>query len=135
MQPLELYEILEREAIEGLREYLTGLIQNRITYRDLMVNELQYISQNDRLIRALIRTNSVSFKQVNLELLRGTGIMKKQAEVPIDEADHEYAEEFYLSGTMNVLSMWLENGQKESIEHMADLIVSLTVGMQAPPSA
>ncbi len=119
--PLALYEAMEKDAVEGFRSTTDLLKAKKLSYREFLQQIVAYIGDNSETFLALIRTNRDSVKQVNLAFLEAQNPQQLSGGKPIDP----YILEFYLGGTLALISKWLEEGRKEPAERIADLMYNL----------
>jgi len=120
--PIELFEEIEREALEGIASQLKELKKNNPDYKGFLVGILGYISEHKETFLAIMKSESKIFEEANLSLIGGTKFDFSH----IPSEDMPYAEIFYINGMLSIVEKWLEDGTKISPKHMAELIFLIT---------
>lgn len=121
--PRELYELLELEVILGLNRFLRKQEFDRQSYKEMLVQLIQFISENGSIVLAMLKSESGQFKDA-LEKLLGNN--RKVWAQKLDERDIVYAEEFYISGIQSIIEKWLSEGKRKTDEEIAEIILRLT---------
>ena len=118
----ELYDIIEKEFVERLNQYLTTFDQSKMTYKKMLVEIISFIYREDQPCLALIKTNSQSFIEANISFLNSY----EQTLFSGDELKRSYLKQYYIGGVFNVVSKWLMTNKQQSIEYIAELLYELT---------
>ncbi len=119
--PLELYALIEKEAIDGFKSTTDLLKANKVSYKEFLKQIVEYIGDNSKTFLALIHTNQEGVKHMNLSFLENENIHQLFGGKNINP----YVMEFYLGGTLALITKWLESGKKESPEEIAELMFNL----------
>ncbi|MCM1277214.1 MAG: TetR family transcriptional regulator C-terminal domain-containing protein [Lachnospiraceae bacterium] len=122
--PFELYEVLEKGALEGLDVYFSKLKANDLSYRDFLKHMISYIETHEKVFLALIKTNSSSLKAASIAQIEKLGMF----DFPQLKDYKDYAMEYFISGALSTITKWLSDGKKQPAEKLAELLYGLTVG-------
>ncbi|MCM1167884.1 MAG: hypothetical protein NC299_15525 [Lachnospiraceae bacterium] len=64
--PIELYEVLEKNALEGLNVYFSKLKAHDLSYREFLKHMISYIETHEKTFLALINTDISSLKAASI---------------------------------------------------------------------
>jgi AcrR family transcriptional regulator len=121
----DLLEKVEQEVMENLNKYLSSQDLNK----DLPISEqvltkvLAYVKENMELFKALLSENcDVAFQK---DLMKLAQVLSSQHNQSLDANIQEYAETFFLSGSISMLQRWLHAGANESPAQMAEFVIQI----------
>lgn len=124
----QLLEQMEHDAMSNLQDCITSHteIYKEANLEQIMVQILEYVSENTRLFRVLLGKNTGwDFNGVMINLLNTelTGIISP--ELGRNKVMFDYVIEFSVSGATSVIQHWLKKGAKESPKQMANIITHM----------
>lgn len=111
---------IENEMIEDLTQYLRmDNIEENADGLKMTEKLLEYIATRQTECEALLNENKISTFQKKVEQLAHQSMMKNQL---IKNNFNEYVRAFIISGSIQMIRLWLDNGLVESPKEMASLI-------------
>lgn len=122
--PVDLYRRMESEWVDGLEKAMNAYEARIITYPDFLHAMLSYMAREEQTFLALAKTNSGSLRQCLLRQQEAHDVLPGH----IRPWERTYAQNYFISGNLTVITQWLQGGMKEPIEEMASLIYYLTGG-------
>lgn len=121
--PLALYRQMEAEMLAQMDTAVAQYQNQAMPYDQLLVQLLQCFSANSELFLALMSSGSQSFYEKNISL------MERYDQKLINIAPQEnrsLATAYYVGGLLSVISTWIRQGKRQSVDEMAALIFRLT---------
>ncbi|MDO4460062.1 MAG: TetR-like C-terminal domain-containing protein [Clostridia bacterium] len=130
-EPNNLLMELEDECIGVMTESLTNigaLVDDEINAKDLLLNFLRAVRRNDELLYALLVKNSDphfrrKFMAVALELIERLFNLKTREEYKA------MSELFIVSGSVEILTKWIESRYEISEHSMCDMLYLFCEGL------
>lgn len=111
---------IENEMIEDLTQYLRmDNIEENADGLKMTEKLLEYIATRQTECEALLNENKISTFQKKVEQLAHQSMMKNQL---IKNNFNEYVRAFIISGSIQMIRLWLDNGLVESPKEIASLI-------------
>ena len=111
---------IENEMIEDLTQYLSmDNIEESLEGLNMTEKLLEYIATRQTECEALLNENKISTFQKKVEQLAHQFMMKNQF---IQSNFNEYVRVFIISGSIQMIRLWMNNGLVESPKEMANLI-------------
>jgi len=111
---------IENEMIEDLTQYLRmDNIEENADGLKMTEKLLEYIATRQTECEALLNENKISTFQKKVEQLAHQSMMKNQL---IKNNFNEYVRAFIISGSIQMIRLWMNNGLVESPKEMASLI-------------
>ena len=87
---------------------------------------LEYAAQNTELFRILLSERSdSSFRKEITKLVKELALVETQIGRESDAHIIEYIQLFSIAGSLSILDKWLEDGMVETIDELADLLLTL----------
>ena len=120
--PTALYRVLEQKMTDRMNRSFEGLKNKTLTYHEFLPYFLGCCYENRELFLALHKTDSASFKQAVLEILRRYDFLADT----VTEEEKSYIFTYYINGVFSVISRWLCDDQSKSIDEMVELTYYLT---------
>lgn len=123
----DLREQIEDELIEDLNMYLSAYNYEKEAEAILMTEKLMeyFVSKREECLTLLNENSDSSFEKKAGAVARQY-IMKSWMDVvPVDAAISEYVSTFIISGSIQVMKVWLQNDMDKSPQEMAQIIFNL----------
>lgn len=127
---LDLYDLLtqiEDELIEDMNMYLSSYNFTKEKEALQMTEKLlEYLAARQDECNTLLNENSDSSFQKKVEIVAHRFIMKNW--MAVNHLDHnlsDYLSAFIISGSIQMMKMWMENGMDKSPKEMAEIINQL----------
>ena len=124
--PLMLYNDIQRDFLNGLDYYFEKFENGEVNYNGFLRNMFQYFSEKRDIYLSLFKADDIKFRAAYME--KSTSYQLASSD--INSGMERYVREFYVSGTVRIITLWLESGQKESIEDMAALVCGMSAAMK-----
>jgi AcrR family transcriptional regulator len=122
----DLLNQIERETIEDIHKFIAKEKSRQVTLRAMLCFILEYAAQNTELFRILLSVRSdSSFRREITKLVKEQALVETQIGRESDAHVIEYIQLFSITGSLSVLDKWLEDGMVESIDELADLLLTL----------
>lgn len=122
----DLLNQIERETIEDIHRFIAREKSRQVTLRAMLRFILEYAAQNAELFRILLSVRSdSSFRKEITKLVKEQALVETQIGRESDAHIIEYIQLFSITGSLSVLDKWLEDGLVESIDELADLLLTL----------
>ena len=123
----DLLKQIEEELIEDLKMYLSTYNFEKEEEALQMTEKLiEYFASNQDKCQTLLSENSDSSFEKKVRLVARRFIMNKWVEVSQHDQDiSEYVSTFIVSGSIQVLKVWLNKGMDKTPKEMAEIIISL----------
>ena len=125
-------EDLVETTFSKILDNVSSILQEDMTYQEsVMIKTMSYLKDNQKLCLALInhipKVNGLIREFVTATILNSdfdnvTQIMEDTYHVPA-----KYAIEIYVSIVTTILTLWLEEGCKESPEEISDIILKAVI--------
>jgi len=123
----DLLEQIEEELIEDMSMYLSSYDFDKEDDALEMTEKLiEYFASKQEECQTLLNENSDSSFEKKVRLVARRFIMKNWMEVNhLDENISEYLSAFIVSGSIQVMKVWLNNGLDKSPKEMAEIITNI----------
>ncbi|MBT2214525.1 TetR/AcrR family transcriptional regulator C-terminal domain-containing protein [Virgibacillus dakarensis] len=123
----DLLEQIEEELIEDMSMYLSTYNFEKDDEALQMTEKLiEYFASKQDECQTLLNENSDSSFQKKVMVVAHRFIMKNSMEVKhLDKDISEYLSSFIISGSIQVLKVWLNNGMDKPPKEMAELIINV----------
>jgi AcrR family transcriptional regulator len=122
----DLLNQIERETIEDIHKFIAKEKSRQVTLRTMLCLALEYAAQNTALFRILLSERSdSSFREEIIKLVEELALVETQIGRELNAHIIEYIQLFSITGSLSVLDKWLEDGMVESIDELADLLLTL----------
>ncbi len=121
----DLLSKVEQEVLENLNKYLSSQDLNKELPISVQVltKVLDYVKENMELFKALLSENcDVAFQK---DLMKLAQVLSSQHNQSLDAKIQEYAETFFLSGSISMLQRWLHADANESPAQMAEFVIQI----------
>jgi AcrR family transcriptional regulator len=126
----DLLNQIERETIEDIHEFIFKEKSQQVTLRTMLCLILEYAAQNTELFRILLNERSdSSFRKEIIKLVKELALVETQIGHKANTHIIEYIQLFSITGSLSVLDKWLEDGMVEPIDELADLLLTLNLGI------
>lgn len=122
----DLMSHIEREAIEDIHKVISGEKSRQVTFRTMLCLILEYAAQNTELFRILLNERSdSSFRKEIIKLVKELALIEARIGHKSNGHIIEYIQLFSITGSLSILDKWLEDGMVESIDELADFLLTL----------
>ena len=122
----DLLNQIERETIEDIHKFIAKEKSQQVTLRTMLCLILEYAAQNTELFRILLSERSdSSFRKEITKLVKELALVETQIGRESDAHIIEYIQLFSIAGSLSILDKWLEDGMVETIDELADLLLTL----------
>ena len=122
----DLLSHIERETIEDIHTFIFKEKSRQVTLRTMLCLILEYAAQNTELFRILLNERSdSSFRKEIIKLVQELALVETQIGHESNAHIIEYIQLFLITGSLSILDKWLEDGMVESIDELADLLLTL----------
>lgn len=117
----DLLEYIENEFISSLMDTIISNVENRQTLESFVHDFVGLVKSEQRYIHVFMNSsNSPSF--VNKLKKEALPLLMSSFNIASNNLSAKYTLEFYISGLVPVIGLWLKNNQDISIEDLAILI-------------
>ena len=122
----DLLSHIEGETIEDIHAFIFKEKSRQVTLRTMLCLILEYAAQHTELFRTLLNERSdSSFRKGITKLVKEQALVETQIGHKPDTHIIEYIQLFSITGSLSILDKWLEDGMVESIDELADLLLTL----------
>ncbi|MCJ0932447.1 TetR/AcrR family transcriptional regulator [Virgibacillus halodenitrificans] len=123
----DLLEQIEEELIEDLNMYLSGYdFESEDESLQMTERLIEYFGSKQDECQTLLNINEDSSFQTKVMDVAQHFLMKNWMEVSrLDHDMSEYISSFIISGSIQIMKVWLNNGMDKSSKEMAQLITNL----------
>lgn len=122
----DLLNQIERETIEDIHAFISKEKSRQVTLRTMLCLILEYAAQNTGMFRILLNERSdSSFRRAITKLVKELALVETRIGHTSNTHIIEYIQLFAITGPLSILDKWLEDGMVESIDEMADLLLTL----------
>lgn len=122
----DLLSHIERETIEDIHKVISREKSRQVTFRTKLCLILEYAAQNTELFRILLNERSdSSFRKEIIKLVKELALIETQIGHKSNVHIIEYIQLFSITGSLSILDKWLEDGMVESIDELADFLLTL----------
>lgn len=128
----DLIRKIENELLDNINAHLTELDQiiNNMNAVLLAEKIFEYIKENARLCKLLLsERGDFDFQKQVMMLVYDKIIFELTDNNKITKEDAEYVYSFTITGCVGIVQKWLNEDMKKSPRFMAEMVVSLTVGL------
>lgn len=116
---MDVLKEIENDIYERFKSYLPS--DNVSDYKQTLLMNLEFIKNNEETFKVLLSDNgNQSFRNAIARL--SFGVSKETA----DNTAFIYNRIFNINGFIGIINHWLNNGMKESVDYMSDLILKLS---------
>ncbi len=120
--PYDLLFQIEKDTIKDINEYLLKKTLKSDTPHKSLSILLEYVAQNHELFQILLNEKrESSFRKKIIKLVRELALIEIPDKTHAREI--EYIQIFLMTGCINVVDKWLNDGMIEQINEIADLIL------------
>jgi AcrR family transcriptional regulator len=124
--PYDLLSQIERETVEDIHQFIAKEESRQVTLRAMLRLILEYAAQNTELFRILLSERSdSSFRKEIMKLVKEQALVETQIGRESNAHIIGYIQLFSITGSLSILDKWLEDGMVESIDELADLLLTL----------
>ncbi len=113
----DLYAQFENDVVTEITDIILAENSPHIDYRVYLQLVMRYVASHSNEYLSLMRANPDFFKHF---CLNHAHFYRNHCNANSDL--DSYLEDYSISGTFNVITQWLQNGKKESIETMVDML-------------
>lgn len=126
----DLYDLLEQIEEDIIREmiHFLSIYQNEPAGNSIQITErlIEYLAENKEECEALLSENSHSSFEKKVRKVAHQFLMTHWLKVPIsDDNIVDYISAFIISGSIQIVKVWLQNGMDKSPQEIAHLITKL----------
>lgn len=122
----DLLQQIEEELIEDMSMYLSSYNFDKKDDYEMTVKLIEYFASKEEECQTLLNTNSDSSFEKKVSLVARRFMMKNWMDIkPVDQNNSVYLSAFIVSGSIQVMKVWLNNGMDKSPEEIADIITTI----------
>lgn len=121
--PFALYDELQEEIVEEMTRSLVHIQDTEDSFHAFLLNVVRYTQEHQAAFLALVKNDVRSLQQTMTQAVQRLHLPSLE-----QFGDRQvYVQEYFYSGTVAMLSLWLEGGGRETPEEMAGLLEKILV--------
>jgi len=125
----DLLEQVEEELIDDLNMFLSEYNFSKEEEALKMTEKLiEYFATKQKECQILLSKNSHSSFEHKVRHIAKQYIMQNQEKLGIDQNTFQYISAFIISGSIEIMKVWLDNNMDKSPKEIAKLIIHLSAG-------
>ncbi|MEI3605000.1 TetR-like C-terminal domain-containing protein [Pseudogracilibacillus sp. SE30717A] len=123
----DLLQQIEEELIEDMSMYLSSFnFDKKDNTLEKTVKLIEYFASKQEECQTLLNENSDSSFEKKVSQVARRFMIKNWMEIkPVDHENSEYLSAFIVSGSIQVMKVWLNNGMDKSPQEIAEIITTI----------